>query len=91
MREYLKQKTVSRRSVEGPGAIGSLRPGRRARAACIVAVEESGEEGVRGVVVGDARKAQDLDIFTEQLGEDRITEHPHHCLSALTPTATLLQ
>lgn len=41
----------------GPGTIRALRPRRRSGKACIVAAEESREEGVRGVCGGDAREA----------------------------------
>lgn len=54
----LKAEDGIRDEMGGPGAIGALRPRRGPGKARIVAAEESREEGVRRVFVGDARKAQ---------------------------------
>ncbi len=54
----LEAEDAIRDELGGPGTIRPLRPGCRPGKARIVAPEESGEKGVRGVFGGDARKTQ---------------------------------
>lgn len=69
----LEAKDGVRSQVIGPGAIGELGPGGGSCEARIVAPEESGEEGVRRVLVGDASQAQ--------FGHETILQRPEDALN----------